>query len=93
MPAPWKAPLEEGDLRGAARILLGQMTTLVRERTGKRIITIADALEACPDHEREEFRRFFDEGNRLAYAAAEPTREEILALEAAYLRLAGEDGW
>ena len=93
VPAPWKAPLEEGDLRGAARILLGQMTTLVRERTGKRIITTADALEACPDHEREEFRRFFDEGNRLAYAAAEPTREEILALEAAYLRLAGEDGW
>ena len=92
MPAPWKAPLEEGDLRGAARILLGQMTTLVRERTGKRIITTADALGACPDHEREEFRRFFDEGNRLAYAAAEPTREGILALEAAYLRLAGEDG-
>ena len=92
VPAPWKAPLEGGDLRGAARILLGQMTTLVRERTGKRIITIADALEACPDHEREELRRFFDEGNRLAYAAAEPTREEILALEAAYLHLAGEDG-
>ena len=92
VPAPWKAPLEGGDLRGAARILLGQMTTLVRERTGKRIITIADALEACPDHEREELRRFFDEGNRLAYAAAGPTREEILALEAAYLRLAGEDG-
>ena len=91
-PAPWKAPLEEGDLRGAARILLGEMTTLVRERAGKRTITVADALEACPDHEREDLRRFFDEGNRLAYAGVKPTREEILALEEEFLRLAEKIG-
>ncbi len=88
-PTPWKVPLEQGDLRGAARLLSQQMITLIRERTGSRIISTADALEACPD-QGEALARFFEDADRLAYAAADPTREEILALEAAYLRLAEE---
>ncbi|NLZ29759.1 MAG: hypothetical protein GX885_03275 [Methanomicrobiales archaeon] len=90
-PRPWKPALEQGDLRGAARILSGQMTALIRERTGKRILTTADALAACPD-QREALAGFFEDADRLAYARAEPTGEEISALEAEFFRLSGEIG-
>ena len=90
-PAPWRAPLEGGRAREAARLLSREMTARIRSRTGARIVTIADALAACPD-QREDLGRFFADADRLAYGPGKPVREDIEALEAAYLRLAGEIG-
>ncbi|MFW5638366.1 MAG: hypothetical protein ACOCG4_03790, partial [Methanoculleus sp.] len=88
-PHPWKPALEQGDLRGAARALSGQMITLIRERTGVRIVTTADALTAYPG-QKEALAGFFEDADRLAYARAEPEMEEVLALEVEFFRLAGE---
>ena len=90
-PAPWRTSLEEGRLREAARILSREMMVLIRERTGARILSAADALEACPGR-REDLAGFFSDADRLAYGPDNPVREDIEALEAAYLRLAGEIG-
>ena len=94
-PAPVEAPssplasLAGGRTREAARLLSREMTAVIRSRTGSCIVTAADALAACPE-EREDLSRFFADADRLAYGHEEPTREEIEALEAAYLRLAGK---
>lgn len=90
-PAPWRTSLEEGRLREAARVLSREMIDLVRERTGARILSAADALDACPGR-REDLAGFFSDADRLAYGPVDPVREDIEALEAAYLRLAGEIG-
>lgn len=87
--APWRASLERRDMRGAARVLSREMTALIRERTGARVLFTADALEACPG-QREALAGFFADADRLAYGPVDPVREDIEALEAAYLRLAGE---
>ena len=79
--------MERGDLRKAAAILLQQANTLIKEQTEARIVTAEDALAAFPD-ESEDLARFFEDANRLAYSSAAPTEEEIVTLEAAYLRLA-----
>ncbi|MCE5338398.1 MAG: PQQ-binding-like beta-propeller repeat protein [Methanomicrobiaceae archaeon] len=86
-PAPWQASLEQGQTREAARILSREMTALIKGRTGARILCAADALDACPG-QRQDLAGFFEDANRLAYASAHPTREEIEALAAVYLRLA-----
>lgn len=88
-PAPWRVSLDRGRTREAARILSREMTVLIKQRTGVRIIYTADALNACPG-QRQDLARFFEDANRLAYASGNPTREDIEALEAAYLRLAEE---
>ena len=88
-PAPWRASLERREMREAARVLSCEMTALIQERTGARVLFAADALEACPDL-REALAGFFADADRLAYGPVDPLREEIEALEAAYLRLAGE---
>jgi hypothetical protein len=90
-PAPWRVSLDEGRGREAARLLSREMTALIRGRTGSRIITVADALDAFPG-DREGLARFFADADRLAYGHDDPAREDIEALEAAYLRLAGEIG-
>ncbi|NQS73547.1 MAG: PQQ-binding-like beta-propeller repeat protein [Methanoculleus sp.] len=87
--APWRASIIEGRLREAARILSREMFALIRERTGARVLRTADALAACPAF-REDLARFFVDADRLAYGPDDPAEEEIEALEAAYLRLAGE---
>jgi hypothetical protein len=89
--APWRASIIEGKLREAARILSREMFALIRERTGARVLRTADALAACPAF-REDLARFFVDADRLAYGPDDPAEEEIEALEAAYLRLAGEIG-
>jgi hypothetical protein len=89
--APWRASIIEGRLREAARILSREMFALIRERTGARVLRTADALAACPAF-REDLARFFVDADRLAYGPDDPAEEEIEALEAAYLRLAGEIG-
>ncbi|WP_292521957.1 PQQ-binding-like beta-propeller repeat protein [Methanoculleus sp.] len=86
-PTPWGVSLAEGRVREAARILSREMTGLIRDRTGARVLRTADALAACPD-QREDLARFFAEADRLAYGPGNPAREEFEALEAAYLRLA-----
>lgn len=88
---PWRASLDEGRTREAARLLSREMTALLRGRTGSRIITTADALDAFPG-EREGLARFFSDADRLAYGHDDPTREDIEALEATYHRFAGETG-
>ncbi|WP_298665226.1 WD40 repeat domain-containing protein [uncultured Methanofollis sp.] len=88
-PLPWEGCLREGKIREAARIIEKQMTTLIEESTETRLFCIADALEACPG-QRERLAAFFAEADRLAYARDVPKREEVEALAAAYLRLAGE---
>ncbi|MDV2481202.1 PQQ-binding-like beta-propeller repeat protein [Methanoculleus sp. Wushi-C6] len=88
-PAPWRVSLEQGRTREAARILSREMTVLIGQRAGVRVIYIVDALNACPE-QRQDLARFFEDANRLAYASKDPTREDIEALEAAYLRLAEE---
>ena len=90
-PAPWRVSLDEGRAREAARLLSREMIALIRGRTGSRIITVADALDAFPG-DREGLARFFADADRLAYGHDDPAREDIEALEAAYLRLAGEIG-
>lgn len=84
---PWEACLEAGCPREAASLLSRQMTTLIEERTGTRMIRTTDALDACPD-QREALAAFFAAADRLAYAPPIPEREEVEALAAAYLRLA-----
>ena len=88
-PVPWQASLEQGQTREAARILSREMTALIKKRTGARILCAADALAACPG-QRQDLARFFEDADRLAYASAHPTREEVEALAAVYLRLAEE---
>ncbi len=88
---PWRVSLDGGRTREAARLLSREMTGLLRNRTGSRIVTTADALDALPG-EREGLARFFADADRLAYGHDNPTRADIEALEAAYLRLAGEIG-
>lgn len=88
-PRPWEAPLAEGRTREAARVLSRQMTALIAGQTGARVLSTADAQEACPAR-REELARFYAEADRLAYAPPLPEREEVEALAAAYLRIAGE---
>ena len=85
--APWRVSLDEGRTREAARLLSQEMTSLIRNRTGSRILTVQDALAAWPE-EREGLARFFADADRLAYGHDDPTRADIEALEAAYLRLA-----
>ena len=86
---PWHISLDEGRTREAARLLSREMTTLIQSRTGSRIVTAADALAACPG-EREALARFFTDADRLAYGHGDPAREDIEALEVAYLRLVEE---
>lgn len=73
-------------MREAARLLSREMTDLIEDRTGARVLRTADALEACPD-QREDLARFFADADRLAYGPDDPTREDIRALEAAYRQL------
>lgn len=85
----WEKALEEGRMREAARLISYQMTALIEERTGTRVLRTADALDACPG-QREDLAVFFALADRLLYAPPIPDRGEVEALAAMYRRLAGE---